>query len=239
VSKSKVIALTTVSLIAFVLSSFHTVSAQSTVFNIPSTDVQTSRRLYVEADFLTHASSFERGGFQLYGTRLVFGLSKRAEAGVNVYFINTAPAEPIEIQPNFKFRLYQNEEKGLAIATGAAVFLPISHRSLSSSRAMVYAVGSKKVNAPLGPRFSLGAYNLIGTFEKGTSKRGVLLGYEQPITRKLTVVADWSSGNNDYGYVVAGAGITLSPKSVLYVGYNVGNQGRGNNSLGIFYGYSF
>ena len=68
---------------------------------------------------------------------------------------------------------------------------------------------------------------------------GLVLGYEQPITRKLSFVSDWSSGNNDYGYVVAGAGITLSPKSVLYVGYNVGNQGRGNNSLGIFYGYSF
>ena len=104
---------------------------------------------------------------------------------------------------------------------------------------MVYGVVSKNIKGLRGSRLTVGSYSLIGSFEKGTSKQGVLLGYEQPITKKLSFVADWSSGNNDYGYVVAGAGITLSPKSFLYVGYNIGNQGRGNNSLGIFYGFSF
>ena len=98
-----------ISAIGFALSSFYGVSAQSTVFNIPSTDIQTARRLYVEADFLAHFSSFETGGYQLVGPRLVYGLNKRTEVGVNAFFVNTAPAEPIEIQPNFKFQLYKNE----------------------------------------------------------------------------------------------------------------------------------
>jgi len=228
-----------ISAIGFALSSFYGVSAQSTVFNIPSTDIQTARRLYVEADFLAHFSSFETGGYQLVGPRLVYGLNKRTEVGVNAFFVNTAPAEPIEIQPNFKFQLYKNEGQGVAAAAGAIVFVPVTHRSSSTTRAMVYGVAAKNVKGSHGPRFTVGSYTLIGSFEKGTSKHGLVLGYEQPITRKLSFVSDWSSGNNDYGYVVAGAGITLSPKSVLYVGYNVGNQRRGNNSLGIFYGYSF
>jgi hypothetical protein len=228
-----------IAIIGLALSSLHSVPAQSTVFNIPSTDIQARRRLYVEADFLAHVSSFENGGYQLYGPRLIYGLSKRTEVGINAYFVNTAPAEPIEIQPNFKVQLYRNEEKGLALATGAVAFIPVTHRSISSTRAMVYAVASKSLKGSFGPRFSLGSYGLIGSFEKGTSKKGLMLGYEQPVTRKLSLVIDWSTGNNDYGYVVAGAGLTLSPKSVLYVGYNIGNQGRGNNSLGIFYGHSF
>jgi hypothetical protein len=66
-----------------------------------------------------------------------------------------------------------------------------------------------------------------------------MLGLEQPLTKRISFVTDWSSGNNDYGYLVVGTGITLSPKSFLYTGYNFGNQGRGNNYLGIFYGYTF
>jgi hypothetical protein len=228
-----------VSLIGLALSTVYGVSAQSTVFNIPSTDIQTAHRFYVEADFMAHISSFETGGYQLYGPRVVYGLTKRAEVGINAFFVNTSPAEPVEIQPNFKLQLYQNEEKGLAASTGAVVYVPVTHRSSSTTRAMVYLVASKNVKGSHGPRFTGGAYSLIGSFEKDTSKHGLLLGYEQPITSKLSFVADWSSGNNDYGYAVAGLGITLSPKSILYIGYNIGNRGRGNNSLGIFYGFSF
>ena len=222
-----------------VLLSCHGVSAQSTVFNIPSTDIQTARRFYVEADFMAHFSSHETGGYQLYGPRVVYGLSKRAEIGVNVFLVNTTPAEPIEIQPNFKFRFYENEEKGVAAAAGVLASVPISRRSLSNTSAMVYGVASKNIKGSHGPRITVGGYRLIGSFEPGTSKQGLLIGYEQPITRQLTFVTDWSSGNNDYGYVAAGVGLALSRKSLLYVGYNIGNQGRGNNSFGIFYGYSF
>src|SRR5712691_3425544 len=48
----------------------------------------------------------------------------------------------------------------------------------------------------LGPRLTFGGYTLAGSLEKGIDKRGVLLGYEQPITKKFSVVTDWSSGNN-------------------------------------------
>jgi hypothetical protein len=47
------------------------------------------------------------------------------------------------------------------------------------------------------------------------------------------------SGNNALGYVTAGTGITLTTRQNIYAGYSFGNQGRGNNSLGVYYGYSF
>jgi hypothetical protein len=229
----------TVALIGFALASSYGVSAQSTVFNIPSTDLQAARRLYVEADFTAHLSSFESGGYQSYGPRIIYGLNKRMEVGINAFYTRTSPTEPVEIQPNFKLQLYKNEDKGVAVVTGTIVFVPVAQRSSSTTRAMVYAVASKNIKGDFGPRFTAGSYALIGSFEPGTSKKGLLLGYEQPISRKLSFIADWSSGNNDYGYVVAGMGITLSHRSALYVGYNIGNQGRGNNALGVYYGFSF
>lgn len=228
-----------VSAIAFVSATSFGVTAQSTVFNIPSTDVQTRKSLYVEADFAGHLSSFETGGYQSYGFRTIYGLDRRVEIGFNAFFTRTAPAEPIEIQPNFKFRFYKNESNGVAAAAGIVGFIPVTHRNSNSTRVLVYGVASKSTKGSYGPRFTAGAYSLIGVFEEGISKRGVLVGYEQPVTRTLTFVTDWSSGHNDYGYVVAGVGIALTPKSFLYAGYNVGNQDRGNNSCGIFYGHSF
>ena len=188
---------------------------------------------------MAHLTSYQNGGYQIFGTRLVYGLSKRAEVGFNAFYTKTSPGEPVEIQPNFKLQLYSNEGNGLAVAVGTVAFIPVSQRSAPRMRGTVYAVASKNIKGNWGPRLTAGGYSLVGSFDQETSKRGVLLGYEQPITRRLSFISDWSSGNNDYGYVVAGAGIVLSPKSVVYVGYNVGNQGRGNNSLGVYYRFTF
>jgi len=215
------------------------VCAQSTGLNIPSTDVLSEREGYLEADFLAHLSSYESGGYQVYGPRVVYGLGKRTEIGLNAFYTHTNPAEPVELQPNFKWKFFEHQETDVAAATGVLFFIPVTQRSSSTSRAQIYAVVSKSFKGDLGPRFTVGGYGLIGSVEEGTTKHGVLLGYEQPISKKLTLLADWSSGNNDFGYLGGGFGITLPRNSVLYVGYNVGNQGRGNNSIGVFYGLSF
>ena len=186
-----------------------------------------------------HYASYREGGYQTYGPRVVVGLPGKTEVGVNVFYTRAQPGEPVDLQPNFKWQFYDNEKLGLALATGVLISTPITRRSLGSTTAEVYLVGSKTFTAFHGPRVTFGGYRLVGSFEEGTDKSGIILGYEQPITSKVSFVTDWSSGKNDYGYVVAGTGITLSPKSSFYAGYNFGNQGRGNNSLGVFYGYSF
>jgi hypothetical protein len=116
---------------------------------------------------------------------------------------------------------------------------PITRRRDGNTTGMVYVVGSKSFPGTHGPRLTFGGYNLVGRFEDGTDKTGALAAYEQPVTKKFAFVMDWFSGKNDYGYLTVGTGITLSPKQNIYAGYSFGNQGRGNNSLGVYYGYSF
>jgi hypothetical protein len=213
---------------------------QSTIFNTPSTDVVPTQRTYLEADFITHLTSYEQGGYQLYGIRAVRGLSKKMEIGVNVYYTRSGYSpEPIVVEPNFKWQFYNDEGKGLSAAAGALVSLPASHRSAGNTSGFLYAVGSKKFKGDFGPRISTGAYVLAVHAAPGTNKYGTLIGYEQPLNNRLSFITDWTSGKNDLGYLAAGVGITVSPKSSLYVGYNVGNEGRGNNALGIYYGFTF
>ena len=229
--------------LAFVVSilalSFADASAQSTVFNIPSSDVQSPGKVYLEADFMIHFGSLREGGYQEYGSRLVVGLPGNMEVGINGFHVRSESPEPIELQPNFKWQFYSDESRGLAAAAGVLVSIPVTRRKEGTTTAMFYVVGSKTFQGRYGPRFTAGGYTLAGWLEDGTTKHGVLLGYEQPVTSKISFLADWASGNNDYGYVVAGTGITLSPKDAIYAGYNFGNYGRGNNSLGLYYGRTF
>lgn len=236
--RAKIVANVSLLTACFLLSLSSSV-AQSTVFNIPATDVQAPGKVYLEANFIMHYGGLRDGGYRTYGPRVVVGLPGNTEVGINAYYTRALPAEPIEVQPNFKWKFYEDEKRGLAFATGVLFSFPVTRRSLGTKSAQIYVVGSKSFNGSYAPRVTFGGYRLVGSFDDETDKSGVLLGYEQPITKKISFVTDWSSGNNDYGYVVVGTGITFSPKSLLYAGYNFGNQGRGNNSLGIFYGHTF
>jgi hypothetical protein len=226
-------------LAACVLSIISSATAQSTIFNIPSSDVQASRKVYLETDFITHFASYSNGGYQTYGQRIVVGVPGNIEVGANVYYTRASSPQPITVQPNVKWQFYQNEKLGVAIAAGALLSTPVTHRSDSRTTGLVYVVGSKSFNGAHAPRLTFGGYQLLGRFEDGTDKTGVMAAVEQPVTKKFSVLTDWFSGKNSLGYVTPGVAFTFSPKNNIYAGYSIGNQGRGNNSLGVYYGHTF
>ena len=226
-------------LVACFLSIISSAAAQSTIFNIPSSDVQGPRRVYLETDFITHFASYANGGYQTYGERVVVGLPGNIEVGVNAYYTRASSAQPVSVQPDLKWQFYSNEKRGLAFAAGVLVSTPVTHRRDGATTGMVYVLGSKSFPGSHGPRLTFGGYQLVGRFDDGTDKTGVLAGFEQPLNKTFSFVTDWFSGNNNLGYVTPGVGITLSPKNNIYAGYSIGNQGRGNNSLGVYYGHSF
>lgn len=214
--------------------------AQSTVFNTPSTDVLGEKLIYVETDFIGHLDKSRNGGFQTYGVRTVYGLRRKVEIGVNAFYTRAGgSALPVEIQPNIKWQVYQNEKYGVSTSTGAVFFAPVTKRSAGDAFALAYANVSKKVDALNGSRLTAGYYQTIGMNRAGGTKNGVMFAYEQPVMRKVSFIADWYSGKNRFGYAAAGFGWTVTKKSTLYAGYNFGNTGRGNNSLAVFYGHTF
>jgi hypothetical protein len=226
--------------IVFVLSISHTASAQSSLFSVPTSDVVGKDQFYFETDFDTHFGSYDKGGWQSYGLFGVYGTSKKTEIGLNGYLVRGADGlEPVELQPNFKFQAYNNESKGVAVAVGTIAYIPLAKRVIHDAIASVYGVASKKFKSEWSPRVTGGGYQLIGAGSDSGSKRGFLLGLEQPVHKRLSFIADWNSGKNRFGYAAAGFGLTLTKRSYLWTAYYFGNQGRANNSLGIYYGYSF
>lgn len=215
-------------------------AAQSTLFNIPSTDVVPAKKVYLEFDFISHLESHEDGGFQTYVPRAVIGVGNGLEVGINVSAVDAfAPDQPVYVSPNLKWQFYANEENGVAAGVGALLYAPVAHRAGADTFGFVYSVVSKKVKGSHGPRLTGGFYGLPGLREGLGTEGGAIVGYEQSLAKRVTFVTDWFSGKNAFGYVTPGISITLPKSSLLNIGYSIGNQGRGNNALFVYYGITF
>jgi hypothetical protein len=216
------------------------VKAQSTLFNIPSTDVVSTKKVYVEFDFISHLESHDKGGSQAYVPRLVVGVAKNLEAGANVAFLDTlAPNQPVEFQPNAKYQFYNNEKYGLAAAAGGILYTPIANRAGIDTFGLLYTTVSKRFKGDHGPRLTGGGYGLVGRANGNGSEGGAIVGYEQPLHPRVNFVADWLSGKNRFGYVTPGFSIVVTKTSAFYAGYSIGNIGRKNNALFLYYGITF
>jgi hypothetical protein len=46
---------------------------------------------------------------------------------------------------------------------------------------------------------------------------------EQPVSRKLALVTEWFSGENEFGFLIPGFVYTPTPNQVIVVGYKIPN----------------
>ena len=76
------------------------VAAQSTLFNIPSTDVVAKKKVYLEFDFISHLEDHNNGGFQTYVPRAVVGASGSFAKCMSLKIVRACVASP----PRFAVR---------------------------------------------------------------------------------------------------------------------------------------
>ena len=128
---------------------------------------------------------------------------------------------------------------GAAAAAGGILFTPIANRTATDTFGLLYTTVSKKFKGEYGPRLTGGGYGLVGRANGNGSEGGAIVGYEQPLLPRVNFVADWLSGKNRFGYLTPGFSITVTKSSAFYAGYSIGNFGRKNNALFLYYGITF
>ncbi len=229
-----------VAAVACCLLAYGAATAQSTLMNVPSTDVVAAKKIYVEMDFLTNYAWQRQGSFQNYIPRTVIGAGRNIEVGVNVSYTHVSgESQPIEVQPNIKWQFYSNEGNGTAAAVGCILYAPVTHRTGTTTFGQCYTVASKQLRGRFGPRFTGGAYALLHASEDEKTKAGAIVGYEQPLVKRVSLIVDWFSGDNRFGYVSPGFSFVTSKKSALTTGYAIANHGSGKNALFAYYGIQF
>ncbi len=210
-----------------------------TIFNIPSTDVLQKRGAYVEADVSAKPVKLKEGGFQSYGWRVVYGIGTRTELGANVYRTRDADGWTSEVQFSVKSTIYSDERTNFAWTIGGVGATPVHDDRGNKRYAFLYSNASKVISTFNGMRLTGGVYAVVGGGEDFGTKTVAHVGIEQPIAGKFSFIGDWASGNNRFGYASGGINWQITRKQFLLGGYSVGNSGRGNNYLSVFYGYTF
>ena len=229
-------------------------AAQSTIFNIPSTDTVDKGKAYGEIDVLPQMPGPDSGAATtIFNPRIVIGLPGNAEFGFNFPTYHNGDANPSNlayIQPDLKVKVYKNDDMGMAISVGTIVNVAMNQRDAQKAWGLFYGNVSKKVKGDKGPRVTFGGFGVAQSDDAtktgfvGT-KGGAMLGYEQPITGKVSFVADWFSGVNSIGYFTPGVSITLPRSGLLNIGYSMGNDSLKDDwnikdkFLFVYYGITF
>ena len=97
--------------------------AQETVFNVPSPDVLDKGKIYGEVDMPT-AFQQSTSSFQ---PRVVAGLGKRVEAGLNFIGLSAPDTGQLSLSPTIKWVPYKGSS-GWSLFFGDNVFFPVRQR---------------------------------------------------------------------------------------------------------------
>ncbi len=212
---------------------------QTTIFNIPTADTLSKGSWSLEGDFITKPVSYANGGYQTYGYRAAYGLDNKTEIGSNFYYTWDGSESSAQAEFSLKRNVYTSEKYGVSVSGGAVVFVPLKNVNDDRTAVMIYGNVSKTIEPLNGMTVTGGVYHVFrGSRDFGT-RTGAMLGLVQPVSKKVSFVADWYSGKNRLGYGSAGFNFNVTKRQYLMTGYSFGNSGRGNNAFAAYYGYTF
>jgi hypothetical protein len=192
------------------------VVAQETVFNVPGGDVLDRGKVYSEVD-VTYRSS---DSLKTFTPRIVAGLGERVEIGLNINGIATPVPSQTTITPNIKWKAYDGGDNGWSFLLGDDLFIPVQNKTYDAGT-WVYAefVKSRKTNT----RATFGGYFATSNVFARFQRAGGQFAIEQVINKRLTVAADWFTGNSGVGYVTPGMIVKATPKLTWYTTCQLGN----------------
>ena len=214
--------------------------SQQTIFNVPSTDVLDRGKVYGELDVSFKPNCQEAVcKFSSFVPRVVGGAGGNVEIGLNITGNVQPGSDTTTLVPAFKWRPYNNSDKGWAVVAGDHVFIPVRNKSYNIGN-YVYIEVSKSFAS--GARLTAGGYDFTKNVVAAEANRaGGQFGFEQTVNKRLSVIADWITGKHSAGYFTPGVSFKPATKVTLYAGYSIGNAdaAKGNHFFLLEVGYNF
>jgi hypothetical protein len=216
------------------------VSAQQTVFNVPTTDVLDAGKTYFELDVsakVNNSAAMPR--FSSFVPRLVVGVGGDTEIGLNVLGNIQPGADTTALSPTVKWRIYEGKRNGWAVAVGNNFVIPVrkhSYRLGTFSYVIVQKTLGK--NTRLGFGGCLFSKDVVAP---NATRAGAQFTFEHTVTKKLNINTDWITGKHTNGYFTSGFAYKLTRKLTGVAAYSLGNAetSRGNHFMYFEMGYNF
>jgi hypothetical protein len=215
-------------------------SAQQAIVNVPSADITPKGKVLLLHE--TQVRTWHPDPYW-YGTNFfTYGVGKNTELAVTNWNLGTPAAENLAMGVGFKSSIplagegaHGWGEREPRLIVGQMTVFPLREAGVGT---MAYALMSARFG-PKHTRISAGA--LGGTHHLLKHNTVAFAGaIEQPVSRKLAIVTEWFSGENEFGFLIPGIVFTPTAKDVFVVGYKIPNvAANGPQGFIIEYGRFF
>jgi hypothetical protein len=208
--------------------------AQETVFSVPSGDVLDRGKVYGELDVTYRPSD----SMKSFTPRVVAGIGHNVELGVNINGIIAPGMSETAITPTVKWKAYSGGNNGWAFFVGDNLFFPVQNRPYDVGT-WTYAEFTKSWQSKT--RLTFGGYYASRNVFSAGQRGGGQFAIEQGVGQRLTLAADWFTGNDSVGYVTPGVVFKLTHKLTGYLSYQIGNSevSQGNHQVLTEIGWNF
>ena len=199
-------------------------AAQSTILSMPSTDILPEGKIGIRfaARFKPNDEKAKKK-FSAFTPRVIYGLTKDIEIGVNLNGNVQPGADTTTLVPAVKWRFYQNEKHKTALVTGTNVFIPLRNKKYNIGNHF-YLLGSKGFSKT-GTKLTAGTYYYTANVvAKNAARVGGQFGLEQKINAKWGFAAEWMTGRHSSGYATAAFKYKMNKRTGVNFGYTVMND---------------
>jgi hypothetical protein len=218
----------------------NSVHAQQTVFNVPTTDVLDKGKFYVELDVSAKPNNSDAlHRFSSFVPRLVVGAGHSVEVGVNILGNIQPGPDATAISPSIKWKVYNGKDNGWGIVVGDNLFFPVRNKTYNAG---TYAYTMAQKTFYKNSRVGFGGYFFSKNVVAANANRlGGQFTFEQTVTKKLNLNADWFTGKHTSGLFTTGAAYKLTKKLTGVAAYSLGNSNlsHGNHFFYFELGYNF
>ena len=198
-------------------------SAQQTIFNVPSADVLERGKIYGEFDATYQHST----GTAAFTPRVVVGVGRSVEVGINFNGLATPGKQALTPTPTFKWKIYEDGDKSWSWLAGDDVFIPAQNRTYNAGN-YIWTEAARTWRS--GTRLTFGVYHASANVFGAKQKLGGQFAFEQPLSRRVTFATDWFTGDSTIGYVTPGVILKLSNRLTWYGSYQLGNHRLSNGN---------
>lgn len=213
-----------------------TVQAQETVFDVPSADVLDKGKVYYEQDGTVRGSDPSA----TFTPRIIVGIGHGIEVGMNFNGLGAPTWGELNVSPTIKWTVWKGKEKraGWSMYVGDNLYFPVYRRSYNAAN-YVYAMIIREWSH--GTRVGAGGYDFTKNVVAAANRAGGQFTIEQVVNDRVTLAAEWYTGNHAEGYFNPGVIFKLTKKWTLFAAYQIGNAGVsiGNHQFLYEIGYNF
>lgn len=196
------------------------VSAQQTVFNVPSAEITPKGKI-----FLQHESQFRPYKPRQFwlGTHYgALGVGHNTEITVTLFDVASPPTNTIDLGAGFKSvipilkKRFPNQE--FKLIGGSELVFGLQGGDLGNWTYVEASGRLPKLRTRLTGGFNYGTKHIFGK-----ETHGFIGAIEQPVTKKFSIIADWYSGDSAYGLLIPGFAYQATDTLAIFAGYQIPN----------------